>query len=100
MIDYFLKFNDEQHAKTEFDTVSGITPEGTFIQATQQWAIDPVGIIHKPTGNIIDDNEGGTYPEMAPIPGYHVNVRMVQGELPVTLLPFVITPVTPSRVFG
>lgn len=26
------------------------------------------------TGELVDDGEGGEYPEMAPVPGYHVNV--------------------------
>ena len=26
------------------------------------------------TGELVDDGEGNEYPEMAPVPGYHVNV--------------------------
>lgn len=30
--------------------------------------------LHEPTGETLTDGEGFEYPEMAPVPGYHVNV--------------------------
>ncbi|MAD69947.1 MAG: hypothetical protein CL538_05425 [Alcanivorax sp.] len=30
--------------------------------------------LHEPTGETLTDGEGNEYPEMAPVPGYHVNV--------------------------
>jgi hypothetical protein len=30
--------------------------------------------LYEPTGEMIDDGDGFEYPEMAPVPGYHVNV--------------------------
>ena len=30
--------------------------------------------LHEPTGETLTDVEGNEYPEMAPVPGYHVNV--------------------------
>jgi hypothetical protein len=30
--------------------------------------------LHEPTGETLTDGEGFEYPEMAPLPGYHVNV--------------------------
>lgn len=30
--------------------------------------------LHEPTGETLVDGEGFEYPEMAPVPGYHVNV--------------------------
>ena len=30
--------------------------------------------LHEPTGETLTDGEGIEYPEMAPVPGYHVNV--------------------------
>lgn len=58
--------------------------------------IDLVGVIHKPTGVTLTSEEG-SYPEMAPIPGYYVNV--ITDALPAELTPFITHPATPSRVF-
>jgi hypothetical protein len=40
-------------------------------------AVDVVGTIYKPTGNVLpaEDESGEAVPEMAPIDGWHVNVR-------------------------
>lgn len=61
--------------------------------------IDTIGLIYKPTGEILR-GEDGEYPAMAPIPGWHVNVRLVEGENADALEPFAVTPVTPSRVWA
>jgi hypothetical protein len=44
--------------------------------------------------------EDGEYPEMAPIEGWHVNIRLVDGEDADALEPFVVQPNTPVRVWG
>ena len=36
--------------------------------------VSVLGIFHEPTGETLTDGEGFEYPEMAPVPGYHVNV--------------------------
>ena len=33
-----------------------------------------LGTLYEPTGETLTDVEGNEYPEMAPVPGYHVNV--------------------------
>lgn len=33
-----------------------------------------LGTLQEPTGETLTDGEGNEYPEMAPVPGYHVNV--------------------------
>lgn len=63
-IDYLLKFADEAEANGVL--YSDETPN--------YQAIDIIGIIYEPTGNTIDTDEGPV-PEMAPVPGWHVNVR-------------------------
>lgn len=62
MIDYTLKFPDEATA----DEV--LEPFFTT------YSIDVIGIIHKPTGEMIDTQEGPS-PVMAAQPGWHVNMR-------------------------
>lgn len=61
-------------------------------------AVDVVGIIHRPTGETIDTDDGPV-PVFAPLDGYHVNLS--GDDCPEELAPFVITPPnTPSRVFA
>lgn len=43
--------------------------------------------------------EGGvSYPELAPVEGFHVNLAIA--ELPEALMPFEVTPDRPIRVFA
>jgi hypothetical protein len=44
--------------------------------------------------------EDGEYPEMAPIEGWHVNIRLVDGEDADALAPFAVTPTNPRRVWA
>lgn len=60
--------------------------------------LDVVGTIYKPTGVMITDFDGLQHPEMARLDGWHVNLRIA--ELPEELLPFVVEPATPSRVWA
>ena len=62
MSDYTLKFPDEATA----DEVLG-----PFFTT---YSIDVIGVISKPTGEVIDTPEGPA-PVMAAQPGWHVNVR-------------------------
>lgn len=63
-IDYTLKFQTQAEA-------DGVL----FDEETPKYAaIDVIGAIYKPTGNMLA-TEDGDEPEMAPIAGWHVNVR-------------------------
>lgn len=62
--------------------------------------IDDIGTIYKPTGNTITDSEGNEYQEQLPIPGYHVNIRLMGNEPPTGLEQHIITPQTPYRVWA
>lgn len=61
--------------------------------------IDVIGTIYKPTEETTEQ-DGIQVPVMAPIPGWHVNVRLVDGEDATALEPFAVTPATPMRVWG
>lgn len=98
MIDYYLKFASEQEAIEAF-TVVELTHDGKIMAATPDLAIDVIGSISKPTGALINC-DGVELPVLAPISGYHVNIRLINGTLDESLLPFCITPNTPSRIFG
>jgi hypothetical protein len=84
MIDYTLKFPDEATANEMLEP---------FI-ATHN--IDVIGIISKPTGEMIDTPEGPS-PVMAAIPGWHVNVR---GVGPDDFSEYEVTVATPFRAWA
>jgi len=74
-----------------------------LVQTTADYAIDIVGTIHEPTGNTLTDADGNEYPEMAPLDGWHVNLRLsgdnkrVDAEALDTT--HGVTPNTPKRVW-
>ena len=91
----FLKFSSEAEAITAF--AQWVTEGAAFPSYIGTVAVDPVGVIHKPTGAMLQDADGNSYPEMAPVDGWHVNLSDSVPELAV----FEITPpATPSRVFA
>ena len=74
--DYCLKFADKAEADavlfTEQAHVQGDIVE-TF-KAPKYAAVDVIGVIWKPTGKMLTTEEG-EMPEMAPLEGWHANVR-------------------------
>ena len=69
-------------------------------------SLDIIGVIHTETGETItveatDDMEEHTYPETAPIAGWHANLLLHGEELPDALSGFVIeAPTAPVRRFA
>jgi hypothetical protein len=120
MIDYYLKFKDQAEAENVLSNLSFLTEienedESVVLVSTGLASIDFVGIIHRPTGNMLEDIDGNEYPELAPLEGYHVNLRLasltvtqsvdeVTGEVPSSipdlLAPYIVEPTTPSRVWA
>lgn len=89
--DYFLRFADETEA-------NGVLFEGDGEERRANYtAIDVIGTIYKPTGNMLTTDEGPV-DEMAPIPGWHVNVRHMGEAL--ELAPFQVYPATPVRMWA
>lgn len=84
--DYCLRFKDEVEADS-------VLFEGEERRAKYA-AIDVIGVIHKPTGKVLTTDEGEV-PEMAPLPGWHVNVRHT--EPAPELEPFRVEVKTPAR---
>lgn len=91
--DFYIKLDSEEDMPTvlaafykqDYTTVTdeetgevSQVPEGDpyLVTTTHDYAIDVVGTIHKPTGNMLTDSEGREYPEMAAIPGWHINIRL------------------------
>jgi len=100
--DMFLKFTDEAEANealfTEQTNVQGDIVE--TVKVPKYAAVDVVGVIYKPTGNVLpaEDESGDAVDEMAPIEGWHVNVRHTD-EAP-ELEAFRVFPATPSRAWA
>lgn len=75
-----------------------------LVMHTADYAIDLVGTIMKATGNTLTDAEGFEYPEMAPLDGYHINIRIMgdgrRADVEALSAYFVNPePVTPARVW-
>jgi hypothetical protein len=100
--DMFLKFKDADEANaalfTEQTNVDGEIVETVLVP--KYAAVDVVGQIFKPTGNVLpaEDESGEAVPEMAPIDGWHANVRHTD-EAP-ELEAFRVFPETPSRMWA
>jgi hypothetical protein len=97
--DFFLRFDTEAEANaalfTEQTNVDGDIVETVLVP--KYAAVDVVGTIYKPTGKMLTTDEGEV-PEMAPIAGFHANVRHT-AEAP-ELEQYRVSPSTPSRVWA
>ena len=97
--DMFLKFNDEAEANaalfTEQTNVQGDVVETVLVP--KYAAVDVVGVIYKPTGKLIKTDDGEV-PEMAPLEGWHVNVRHT--EPAPELDAYKVDVKTPSRMWA
>ena len=118
--DFYFSFTDEAAAATALqpfyrqpvitsvdeDTGETVeTPDGDayLVMHSHNHSIDIVGLIHEPTGNMLTDDEGIEYPEMAPISGWHVNLR-IRGDYMRTEAETIdtnhgVSPTTPYRVW-
>ena len=74
-----------------------------MVKQTPDYAIDIVGVIYRPTGNILTDADGNEYPEQAPLEGWHVNIRIVGDAMRDTVEAldaiYGVIPNTPARVW-
>jgi hypothetical protein len=102
--DLYLKFADEQECldvlynqiATDWSEETGEPTE--FGHKPKYRNINVIGTIYEPTGVMLTDDEGNEYSETQPMPGYHVNVRLVEDE-PNIPEQYIVTPSTPKRVF-
>ena len=91
--DLYLRFSSEQVAYEQL-LAAGLLQEG---YAPVDASVDYIGVIYKPTGKMIDDEQ----PEMAPLPGWHVNVRLSADKTcPNGLKGFIVAPSSPVRVWA
>jgi hypothetical protein len=97
--DYFLKFADEAEANAALFTEQTNVQDDVVqtVLVPKYAAVDVIGTIYKPTGNVLpaEDESGEAVDEMAPIDGWHVNVRHTD-EAP-ELEAFRVFPKNPQR---
>ena len=124
--DYYLKFNSEEEAQSILyskvpENVDESDPDNPVVTSWVKGdngeellnpnfaSIATVGLVYKPTGEMIRIPEEGVpeanqmqYPAMSPIEGWHVNVRVLRREDPSVLEPYRTNPdpVTPIQVFA
>jgi hypothetical protein len=97
--DMFLRFDTEVEANAAlYDEQTNVQDDVVETVLVPKYAaVDVVGVIYKPTGVMLTTDEGEV-PEMAPLDGWHVNVRHT-AEAP-ELEAFRTFPATPSRAWA
>lgn len=87
----FLRFQNEKAARAAF--AGHLTEDGQWPAYIGTVAVDVVGTIHRPTGNMFADG----VPEMTVLPGFHINLSDNVPEL----VEFEIAqPNEPARIFA
>lgn len=86
MNDFFLKFDNEEQANSIL-----FKEEKQVFKNT-----DIIGTIYVPSMSF--DEEGNVI--MEALSGYHVNIRALEDENTDILLPFIVVPRNPVRVWG
>ena len=115
--DMFLKFSDEAEmlsvlfhdVAVEWETVTDeetgeVTKTPIAFESRPRFAnTDIIGAIYRPTGNTLTDDEGNEYPEMAPLDGWHINVRLSgearRADVEALDATYGVTPTSPRRVW-
>lgn len=54
---------------------AGLVVDGLIVMSSHNHAMNIIGDLYKPTGNMLTDNDGNEYQEKAKLDGYHVDIR-------------------------
>ena len=77
--DFMLRFTDQAEADAVLFTEQTNVQDDIVetVKVPRYAAVDVIGVIYKPTGKMLpaEDGSGDAVDEMAPLPGWHVNVR-------------------------
>lgn len=90
----FLRFNSESTARTAF--AEYLTEDNQWPSYINKVAVDVVGIIYRPTGEV-QQSEDGEMPVLEPLPGWHINLSERVAELHQYEIE---PPAIPDRVFA
>ena len=102
MTDYYLKFASEDEAKAVLYTVTPavLDEEGEVVSEETEKAnyanIDVLGVLYEKQEIVDPENP----PEPIPMDGWHVNVRVVDGEDGEPLKAYAVVPANPRRIWG
>lgn len=101
MIDFYLKLANEAAMSTVLSDF--YNEDGEFVPNTSDYAIDVVGTLYEDTGNTLTDDDGMEYPEMQAIPGWHVNIRLLNDTVRETVESLNtlhgVSPESPKRIW-
>lgn len=106
--DLFLKFTNKAEAESVLTGIGAKIENGKIAPNASiygfQASIDVLfgtGTIHSPTGQM-QEMDGMSIPVMAPVPGYHVNVRIMGDYIPTELESYIMypEPSNPKCVFA
>jgi len=94
---------DELYDEETGEPVMEDDGDAYLVMHSHNHSFDIVGLIHEATGNMLTDDEGMEYPEMAPIDGWHVNLRIrgdyMRDEAEAIDAADGVSPVTPHRTW-
>lgn len=91
------KNQEEQDAALLAANICKLGEKGNII-SNPEYVIDTIGIIYRPTGNMLE-TDGIEYPEMTALEGWHCNILGDFTEEQLSLLPIINTPNKPVRIF-
>jgi hypothetical protein len=74
--DFYIKLTNEAVMPTVLSQF--YNEEGEFVSNTADYAIDVIGTIFEATGVTLTDVNGMDYPEMSPVAGWHLNIRLIK----------------------
>ena len=101
MSDFYIKLTNEAAMLTVLSTF--YNEEGEFVSNTADYAIDVVGTIYEATGVTLTDGNCMSYPEMAALDGWHLNIRLLNDTLRSDVDAIValsgVVPTSPSRIW-
>jgi hypothetical protein len=71
-------YQQDSHTEVDEEGNETVVLDGSpyLVANSPDYAIDVVGTIMDATGKVLTDREGNEYPEMAPLPGWHINMRL------------------------
>lgn len=98
MIDYMLKFADQQEAETVLLAAGVMQTVEDHLVPVMGHAVDIIGKIYKPDGTFRTEENGFKIPNTTELDGYHVNVR-TNGQIQ-AFEQYTVTPTTPYRVWA
>lgn len=101
MSNHFLKASDEATLRAALIAAGILSEAEEGDQIAEGFALDVIGVIHKPTGNTVTV-DGVEIEETAPVPGWHANLAGdLSAEQLASLAPVLLPePVNPYRVWA